>query len=167
MKSTKCEPERADGCGFRPLSVPAGTSCPVRRTGHRALVSGVGVGRRSRGACGAEVKRYGRAGRGSDVGSASAGKTTGEKGMGKQQGRRTQCTAPLLWHSVPLRTLGIFERRFVRYGQLLAAFGTACGQHLPTVGGSHSLTETVLVDSLPARGLECSFHCHSSILFIL
>ncbi len=88
-------------------------------------------------------------------------------GGGKQQGRRTQCTAPLLWHSVPLRTLGVFERRFVRYGQLLAAFGTACGQHLPTVGGSHSLTETVLVDSLPARGLECSFHCHSSILFIL
>lgn len=86
---------------------------------------------------------------------------------GEQQGRRTQCTAPLLWHSVPLRTLGVFERRFVRYGQLLAAFGTACGQHLPTVGGSHSLTETVLVDSLPARGLECSFHCHSSILFIL
>ena len=86
---------------------------------------------------------------------------------GEQQGRRTQCTAPLLLHSVPLRTLGVFERRFVRYGQLLAAFGTACGQHLPTVGGSHSLTETVLVDSLPARGLECSFHCHSSILFIL
>ena len=105
---------------------------------------------------------------GGDVGSASAGKTTGEQGMGgEQQGRRTQCTAPLLWHSVPLRTLGVFERRFVRYGQLLAAFGTACGQHLPTVGGSHSLTETVLVDSLPARGLECSFHCHSSILFIL
>ena len=55
----------------------------------------------------------------------------------------------------------------VRYGQLLTALGTTGGQHLATVSRGHSQAETVLVDSLPARRLERSFHCHSSILFVL
>ena len=45
----------------------------------------------------------------------------------------------------------------VRNGQFLAPFGTACGEHFAAVGGSHSFTEAVLVDSLLLRGLESPF----------
>ena len=47
----------------------------------------------------------------------------------------------------------------VRYGQFLAAFGATGSQYTTAIGGSHSLTETVLVSSLSVGGLECSFHC--------
>jgi len=59
--------------------------------------------------------------------------------------------------------LSVLESSLVRNGQLLAALCTTCCQYLTTVSGCHSLTETVLVDSLPARRLECSFHRHNSI----
>ncbi len=68
----------------------------------------------------------------------------------------------------PLRgKLSVLERRFVRYGQLLATLGTTCCQHLATVRRSHTSAETVLVDSLPARGLVSSLHCHSYLIFIV
>ena len=62
-----------------------------------------------------------------------------------------------------LTRLSVLESSLVRNGQLLAALCTTCCQYLTTVSGCHSLTETVLVDSLPARRLECSFHRHNSI----
>lgn len=62
--------------------------------------------------------------------------------------------------------LSVLERRFVRYGQFLATLGTTCGQHLTTVGSRHTLAEPVFVDSLPARRLECPFHCHSCIVLL-
>ena len=34
-------------------------------------------------------------------------------------------------------------------GQSLSAFAAAGGQHFSTIGGRHSLAETVLVDSFP------------------
>ena len=46
----------------------------------------------------------------------------------------------------------------VRNGEFLSALGATCSQYSATIGGSHSLTETVLVFSLSVRGLKCSFH---------
>ena len=46
----------------------------------------------------------------------------------------------------------------VRDGQSFSAFAAAGGQHFSTVGGRHSLAETVLVGSFSQRGLECSLH---------
>jgi len=46
----------------------------------------------------------------------------------------------------------------VSYGQLLAALSAARSQYSATVGGSHSLTETVLVVATAIVGLECSLH---------
>jgi hypothetical protein len=43
-------------------------------------------------------------------------------------------------------------------GQSFSAFAAAGGQHFSTVGGGHSLAETVLVGSFSQRGLECSLH---------
>lgn len=54
---------------------------------------------------------------------------------------------------------------FVGNGQSLSAFSTTCGQHFSTVGGRHSLAETVLVCSLSQGRLECSFH-FSAIFFV-
>ena len=48
---------------------------------------------------------------------------------------------------------------FVRNGEFLSALSATCSQYSATIGGSHSLTETVLVFSLSVRGLERSFHC--------
>ncbi len=66
-----------------------------------------------------------------------------------------------------LAELSVLERRLVRNGQLLATLGATRCQYLAAVGGSHSLTESVLVDSLTARRLISSFHCHSCIVFLL
>ena len=63
--------------------------------------------------------------------------------------------------------LSVLERRLVRNGELLTSLGTTGRQHLASVGRSHTLTETMLIDSLPARGLVCSLHCHSCIVFIV
>jgi len=49
-------------------------------------------------------------------------------------------------------------------GQLLAAFGAAGSQYTATIGGSHSLTETMLVVPSAVVGLECSFHIFSVLL---
>jgi hypothetical protein len=43
-------------------------------------------------------------------------------------------------------------------GQLLATLGTTGGQHTTAVGGSHSLTEAMLVVATAIVGLERSFH---------
>lgn len=64
------------------------------------------------------------------------------------------------------RRLGVLESRLVRDGQLFATLCTTRSQHLTAVGSSHSLTETVLVDSLPARRLVSSFHCHSYLVLL-
>ena len=53
---------------------------------------------------------------------------------------------------------GLLSVMLIRNGQLLAAFGTTRGKHATTILCSHSLTETVLVDSSAVVGLECSFH---------
>lgn len=37
--------------------------------------------------------------------------------------------------------------------------GATAGKHLAALGGGHTLTEAVLVNSLSVRGLECTFHC--------
>ena len=47
---------------------------------------------------------------------------------------------------------------FVGNSKFLAAVTATGGKHATAVGGCHSLTETVLVDPLAARGLESSFH---------
>ena len=61
----------------------------------------------------------------------------------------------------------VLECCLIRYSQLLATLCATRCQHLAAIGGSHSLTETVLVDSLAARRLISSFHCHSRIVFIV
>lgn len=53
---------------------------------------------------------------------------------------------------------------FVRNGEFLSALSATCSQYSATIGGSHSLTETVLVFSLSVRGLECSFHLRIYVL---
>lgn len=53
---------------------------------------------------------------------------------------------------------------FVRNSEFLSALGATCSQYSTTVGGSHSLTETVLVFSLSVRGLKCSFHLRIYVL---
>ena len=67
----------------------------------------------------------------------------------------------------PAVGLSVLESRLIRYGEFLATLCPACSQHLATVGRRHSLTETVFVDSLPARRLVGSFHCHSYLVFIV
>ena len=52
----------------------------------------------------------------------------------------------------------------VRNGEFLSALGATCSQYSATIGGSHSLTETVLVFSLSVRGLKCSFHLRIYVL---
>lgn len=47
---------------------------------------------------------------------------------------------------------------FVRYSELLAAFGTTRSQNATAVSSSHTLTETMLVVSLAIVGLVRSFH---------
>ena len=49
--------------------------------------------------------------------------------------------------------------------QSLSAFAATGGQHFSTVGGGHSLAETVLVGSFSQRGLECSLHIINIFLF--
>ena len=51
---------------------------------------------------------------------------------------------------------------FVRYGEALAAFGTATGQYVAAVGGFHTIAETVLVAALALRGLVGTFHVRSN-----
>ena len=63
--------------------------------------------------------------------------------------------------------LVVLECCLVWYGQLLATLSATCSQYLTAIGSSHSLTETVLVDSLATRWLVSSFHCHSCICFLL
>lgn len=63
--------------------------------------------------------------------------------------------------------LCVLERSLVRYGQLLATLCATCSQHLAAIGSSHSCAESVLVDSLTARWLECSLHCHNYLVFIV
>jgi len=47
---------------------------------------------------------------------------------------------------------------FVCYGQFLATMSATGSQYATTVGGSHSLKETVFVATLALRRLECTFH---------
>ena len=61
---------------------------------------------------------------------------------------------------------GLFAVVLVRYGQLLAALCTAGCQYTATVGGGHSLTETMLVVPSAVVGLECSFHCYVVFTFV-
>lgn len=55
----------------------------------------------------------------------------------------------------------------VAYGKFLAALSTTRSQYAATVGGGHSLTETMLVVPSAVVGLECSFHCLMSFLLFL
>lgn len=45
------------------------------------------------------------------------------------------------------------------------AFGATTSENLAAIGGGHTGTEAVLVNSLSVRRLECSFHCR--LFFIL
>jgi hypothetical protein len=51
-------------------------------------------------------------------------------------------------HIVPKSRLQALDCRFVGDGQFFAAFGSARCENLATVGGSHSLAESVFVDPL-------------------
>ena len=55
----------------------------------------------------------------------------------------------------------------VRNGQLLATLGATSCQYATTVGGGHSLTETVLVVTATVVGLECSFHFYFAFLLLI
>ena len=68
---------------------------------------------------------------------------------------------------VRVSRLVVLECSLVWNGQLLATLSATCSQYLTAIGSSHSLTETVLVNSLTARRLVSSFHCHSCICFIV
>jgi hypothetical protein len=50
---------------------------------------------------------------------------------------------------------------FVCYGQFLTTMSATGSQYATTVGGSHSLKETVFVATLALRRLECTFHLFS------
>lgn len=55
----------------------------------------------------------------------------------------------------------------IAYGKVNATFGATTGEDLAAFGGRHSFAETVLVNSLAIRGLECSFHCLYSVFSFL
>ena len=63
--------------------------------------------------------------------------------------------------------LVVLECCLVWYSQLLATLSATSSQYLTAIGSSHSLTETMLVDSLTTRRLVSSLHCHSCICFLL
>jgi hypothetical protein len=50
--------------------------------------------------------------------------------------------------------------------QLLAAMGTAGGQHATTILCCHSGAEAVLVHTTAIVGLKCSFHCFYLIFML-
>ena len=54
---------------------------------------------------------------------------------------------------------------FVGDGEFLAAVTTAGRENAAAVGGSHTLAETVLVDTFAAGGLECPFHFYPVFIF--
>ena len=56
-------------------------------------------------------------------------------------------------------TGGTADVAFLLVGQTSAALSSSASQHLAAVGGSHSLTETVLHLSVTFLGLISSFHC--------
>ena len=53
----------------------------------------------------------------------------------------------------------------IRYGEFLAAFCSTWCKYSAAIGWGHSLTETVLVLSLPVGRLKCSFHRYVFLLF--
>ncbi len=77
------------------------------------------------------------------------------------------CSEGSLYLIVPKYRLSVLESRFVRNGQLLTTLCASCSQNLAAVSCRHSRTETVLVDSLAARWLVSSLHCHNRIVFIV
>ena len=72
----------------------------------------------------------------------------------------------LLFSSWKKEHVGLFPVSFARNAELLAALCAARGQHLATVLGGHSFTETVLVLSLSVVGFKCSFHRYICFLFV-
>jgi hypothetical protein len=52
----------------------------------------------------------------------------------------------------------VLERALVGYGQLLSALSAPSGQYPSAIGGGHALPEPVLISSLSAGRLVCSFH---------
>lgn len=47
----------------------------------------------------------------------------------------------------------------VAHGKTETALGATARKHFAALGGRHSFTEAVLVNSLSVRGLKCTFHC--------
>lgn len=58
----------------------------------------------------------------------------------------------------PMWGSGLLQFAFVAYSQLMTTFGTAAGQHFTTVGGLHTLTETMYAFATTVVRLECTFH---------
>ena len=54
----------------------------------------------------------------------------------------------------------LFQLPLVRNGQLSAAFCTATGQYLSTIGSLHTLAKTVNGFTTTSVWLECTFHCN-------
>ena len=55
---------------------------------------------------------------------------------------------------------------FAGYGKFLAGVTTAGAQNAAAIGGSHAGAEAVLVHTLAAGRLKCSFHDISILLLI-
>lgn len=73
----------------------------------------------------------------------------------KKERDRRQCQSPT--YHFPECGDGL-EPLLRRYGKFLASVTTACLQDAASVWCRHALTETVLVNALAHRWLECSFH---------
>ena len=73
----------------------------------------------------------------------------------KKERDRRQCQSPT--YHFPECGDGL-EPLLRRYGKFLASVTTTCLQDAASVWCRHALTETVLVNALAHRWLECSFH---------
>lgn len=82
---------------------------------------------------------------------------------GKKEKEGKHCCSPSCSFHFPLQ---LFAVMLIGNGQLLAALGTAGSQYAATVGGGHSLTETMLVAPSAVVGLECSFHRYVVFTFV-
>ena len=83
-----------------------------------------------------------------------------------QRYRGVQILALLYILTITVRLI-VLESCLVRNSQLLATLCAASSQHLAAIRSSHTSAETVLVNTLAARWLVSSLHCHNCIVFIV
>jgi len=66
-----------------------------------------------------------------------------------------------------LRLRALLQLAFVAYGKLVAAFGTAAGQHFAAVGRLHALAETMYAFAATVVRLKSTFHSFNSFSFLM